>query len=770
LNESAAIGLPSRPSEEMAVMPRSNSALLIASDSDTLRDDLRCCFGGSAYDIRVVDGPSDVVHAKGRSSGALILDSALTSARAGCPWRQVALYARSTGLQVLAAVTETERARVPGHVAEWAQDFIVYPLDRDLARRTVDTMLGREAPRERLAGANDGLGAALGRRTFDPSGTRKLVQVLEASRMVFDQMSDAIFVFTREGQVVIANTAACRMLGYDREDVLGRSAGVLFAQMVGVPDVNDLDIRRAMTQFAVPPFSAALQAASGSTIPVSFGTSFLKDDEGNIIGILGVARDVRERVALEEQLRRKNEMLEEEVCDRVDEIRKTEAQHRVILEQVPAAIVCTDEADRIKSYNTAAAKSFGWQDDCLGSTIRDALHCKSCRADKQCNDPALSGNRWVGNCAIPLVDGTTCVMLHSCAAQHDARGALQGTVHVLSDISDPSAPRMKLLRDDCDRVQCDEGGSRSIATCNAKMKRVLDLVAAYSASGSTVLLEGESGTGKDLVAQAIHHNSRRSGGPYVVVNCANLKGHLLDSELFGHVKGAFTGAVSNKLGLIETARGGTLFIDEVGDMPLDVQAMMLRVLESNSYRRLGSTEEQTADARIIAATNKDLGKEVAAGRFREDLFYRLNVLKISLPPLRSRAEDIPLLIESFLLSGGTAKEMSPKATKLLMGYSWPGNIRELRNTVEQARVLSNGCAYITEQHIPARIRRASRAVPDEACERPADALGADRSLEDVEREHIRVVLGGVSGNRTKASRILGISRVTLLSKIKKYKL
>jgi two-component system response regulator HydG len=339
------------------------------------------------------------------------------------------------------------------------------------------------------------------------------------------------------------------------------------------------------------------------------------------------------------------------------------------------------------------------------------------------------------------------------------------------------------MRDAQGLVVCDAKGRRKIMTRSKKMRRVLERVAACANSSATVLIEGESGTGKDLIAQALHFNSDRTNRPYLVVNCATLDEHFLKSELFGHERGAFTGAATSRAGLLEVADGGTLFIDEVGDTHLDVQAMLLRVIETGSFRKMGSSSEMDVDVRIIAATNKRLEDEVAAGRFRLDLFYRLDVLRISLPPLRDRIKDVPLLAEHFLNeSRGDAgsKRFTAAAMKAMMNHSWPGNIRELRNVIEQALILSKGGHLLTERHLP---RWKSRRTPaPHLAARGTDVGGAKEGtrppagdtgdrvapLAEMEMIHIRCALETVGGNKTQAAKLLGISRVTLRKKITKY--
>jgi DNA-binding NtrC family response regulator len=298
------------------------------------------------------------------------------------------------------------------------------------------------------------------------------------------------------------------------------------------------------------------------------------------------------------------------------------------------------------------------------------------------------------------------------------------------------------------------------------MHRVVRLIEKVAPTDATVLVRGASGTGKELVARALHANSPRRDRPLVTINCAALQESLLESELFGHEKGAFTGAVQAKPGLVEVAEGGTLFIDEVAEMAPGLQAKLLRVLEDGHYRRVGGTQELHTDARVIAATNRPLEEEMTSGRFREDLYYRLNVLTVDLPPLRERREDIPELVEHFLTSrkiGPTRYQIEPEALAALTRYDWPGNVRELANVIERAQILAEG-HLITADDLPDNL---AESRPAEA---GAAAAGDPRHLREVERRHVQAVLREVESNKVRAARALGISRRALYRLISKYRL
>jgi two-component system response regulator AtoC len=301
------------------------------------------------------------------------------------------------------------------------------------------------------------------------------------------------------------------------------------------------------------------------------------------------------------------------------------------------------------------------------------------------------------------------------------------------------------------------------------MERVFRTIEKVSAHKTTVLVQGESGTGKELVAKALHAKSPRAPKTFVAVNCGAIPEALLESELFGHKRGAFTDAHADKRGLFEEADGGTIFLDEVGELPLHLQVKMLRVLQEGTIRSLGQTKDKAVDVRIIAATVRDLANEVKEGRFREDLYYRLNVLQIQVPPLRDRKEDIPMLLEHFVERnngrlGTRVRGLDPRVTKRLLAYHWPGNVRELENLIERAVVLAEG-DVLTEADLPDRVRE---PVDPVRAHLETGELSIKKAQRFVEETLIRKALEKTDGNRTAAAKILEISHRALLYKIKDY--
>jgi two-component system response regulator AtoC len=298
------------------------------------------------------------------------------------------------------------------------------------------------------------------------------------------------------------------------------------------------------------------------------------------------------------------------------------------------------------------------------------------------------------------------------------------------------------------------------------MRRVFDKIKRAAPSDSTVLLTGESGTGKELVARAIHLLSPRAGQEFVPVDCSALVETLLESELFGHVKGSFTGALQTKHGLFELANHGTFFFDEISNLSLNIQAKLLRVIQEREFMQVGSQKRIKLDIRIIASSNRDLKEAIKAGTFREDLYYRLSVIPIHLPPLRERAGDIPLLVDHFLRQYNQKGHreitgISSQALKLFLDYGWPGNVRELEHTIERIVILEDG-AVIQPEHLPSFISQRQGEFQDFADE--------DQSLEELEKRYIQFILRRTKGRRQEAARILGINRKTLSHKIEKYRL
>jgi transcriptional regulator with PAS, ATPase and Fis domain len=312
-------------------------------------------------------------------------------------------------------------------------------------------------------------------------------------------------------------------------------------------------------------------------------------------------------------------------------------------------------------------------------------------------------------------------------------------------------------------------GQHGIIGASPAMRELYSLLDRIAPSSATVLIQGENGTGKELVARAIHAGSDRSGGRFVVTNCSAFNDNLLDSELFGHKRGAFTGAVADKPGLFEIADTGTFFLDEIGDMSPSLQVKVLRVLQEGTFNRVGDTETRTVDVRIIAATNRDLAAMVASGRFRQDLFYRIHVLSVVLPALRDRHDDVPLLIDHFLSRHRRPrpKRLTPECAARMLAYPWPGNVRELENEVERLVVLAGDSPTIGADLLSPRIRHRAPTGDDA---RAMDAHSLPAAIEALERRMIGAAMRRHGGNKTRAAEELKVSRRNLIRLVQKYQL
>jgi DNA-binding NtrC family response regulator len=315
------------------------------------------------------------------------------------------------------------------------------------------------------------------------------------------------------------------------------------------------------------------------------------------------------------------------------------------------------------------------------------------------------------------------------------------------------------------RAVDEAGGLGELVGASAAMRRLYGVIERVAASDATALISGESGTGKEIVARELHRRSPRSTGPFVVVDCAAMRETLLETELFGHARGAFTDAHRSRSGLLQEASGGTLFLDEIGDLPRALQPKLLRALQERVVRPVGGDRELPIDVRIVAATNVDLEEAVEKGRFRRDLYFRLNVIPIEVPPLRARGTDVVFLAQRFIArhgvqAGKRVSGLSPAAAERLLAYSWPGNVRELQNCIERAVALAEG-ERIAVADLPESVREHHR--PD-VMQAPSDASQLV-TLQEVERRYIRRVLEAVGGHRAKAARILGLDRKTLYRKL-----
>jgi two-component system response regulator HydG len=440
-----------------------------------------------------------------------------------------------------------------------------------------------------------------------------------------------------------------------------------------------------------------------------------------------------------------------------------------VIETMMDGLMVVDPEGIIIAINKGMEQITGYSRDELIGRSCSVLDCDTCvgsRArgeDKHC-ELFKEGQVRRRKCALRRKDGRPLHVLKNAAVLKDDSGNVIGGVETLTDLTEVVAKERVISQ--LRRELGGKDGFHGILGKSAVMRRVFDLITSAAQSEAPVVIYGESGTGKELVAAAIHRLSVRRKGPFVKVNCAALNESLLESELFGHVKGAFTGADRTRIGRFEAANGGDIFLDEIGDLPLSTQVKLLRVLQEKEIEKVGDQRPVVIDVRVIAATNKNLKRLMEEERFREDLYYRIGVIPIHLPPLRERREDIPLLVEAFMnrLRLKTQKpitQIDKKALERVVGYDWPGNVRELVNVVEYAFVLCPRGEILME-HLPAHV--SGTALHGSAERRPP----ARERLAGDEKRQLLAALEKADGNKSEAARVLGISRVTLWKRLKGY--
>jgi formate hydrogenlyase transcriptional activator len=564
-------------------------------------------------------------------------------------------------------------------------------------------------------------------------------------RALAETASDLFFQVRADGRILDVNKEACRALRYTRQKLLRLS-------LEDVCDVTADALSFLMERAAKGDpitFEAVQRRQDGEAFPVEVRAGALR--RGGKIQLVLLARDVTERRRAQVELR-----------EREDQLAR-------ILEAAMDAIIVVDSRFSVHLCNPAAHRIFGCPaeavgnrpfDQFLSSVAKDVLteHMREAanggKLDRHIQaDAGLSGLR---------ADGTEFPFEATISGTEP--GSRQRFVIILRDVSERIQAEKQIRKLSRERVYLREvvelhpGG---LIGASEPMRKVFKDIQTVAPTDYTVLIAGETGTGKELVARAVHQASKRNPGVLVAVNCAALPPSLVETELFGHERGAFTGALSRRVGRFELADGGTIFLDEISATSLDIQTKLLRVLQEGEFERVGGARTIPVDVRVIAATNRDLLQAVEAGAFRSDLFYRLNVFPIRLPPLRDRMEDIPLLVRHFAARcgpkvGKRIDTVSRKALDSLMDYEWPGNVRELQNVVERAVILSPGSELVLGDWHP------DGALPCRTMAR--------RTLDEVQREHILKVLGDtggrVSGERG-AARVLGLKPTTLESRMKK---
>ncbi len=427
-----------------------------------------------------------------------------------------------------------------------------------------------------------------------------------------------------------------------------------------------------------------------------------------------------------------------------------------ILDSISDGVFTVDLDWRITSFNRAAEEITGVaRSEAIGRRCSEVFRSSMCGADCGLQQTLKTGRPIIGKSGYIInVEGNRIPISISTAVLRDHGKRVIGGAETFRDLSEVDALRREL-----------EGRFRvgDLASRSPLMQRVFGVLPAIAASPSTVLILGETGTGKDLMARTVHSLSPRRGGAFVAVSCGALPDTLLESELFGYKTGAFTGANKDKPGRFALARGGTLFLDEIGEVSPAVQVKLLRVLQDRAYEPLGATRSETADVRVIVGTNKDLAEQMRKGTFREDLYYRINVIRVELPPLRRRKEDIPLLVEQFVerfnrVQRKSVRGIAPEALSLMMAYDWPGNVRELENCIERSFILCNE-GFIEIAHLPEELTACGTSLASSSDIRTAHEL--------IDAQSIRTSLERNRYNRLAAARELGIHKTTLFRRVKK---
>lgn len=444
---------------------------------------------------------------------------------------------------------------------------------------------------------------------------------------------------------------------------------------------------------------------------------------------------------------------------------------RPIIEAVQDGILIVDDTGVILAANQTAQLMTGYSEQELAGQSCRILNCTGCNIVGKGR-----GKQWCGLFSEGMVKEKKCMIttsrhrhlpiVKSATVLFDDDGKIAGAVETLKDISENINYRNELAS--IKRMYHIDDGFHGIIGRTPVMQNLYEHVQSVAPLDTPVMILGESGTGKEMIAKALHETGSRASRPFIKVNCAALSENILESELFGHVKGAYTGADSDRIGRFEAAHKGTIFLDEIGDIPLSVQVKLLRVLEEKMIQRVGSNTSIPIDVRIVTATNKDLEKLIEMGRFREDLFFRINVFPITCPPLRLRKDDITLLIQHFISvhakkTGKNILGFSPHAMRLMVAYPWPGNIRELRNSVEYAFVLARGKS-INPEHLPEKIL-GNASSEDNGMQQDVDLTVP---VGNSERQALMEALQKTDGNQTKAAELLGISRITVWKRMKKY--
>jgi PAS domain S-box-containing protein len=565
----------------------------------------------------------------------------------------------------------------------------------------------------------------------------QMLRLLNAS---VQQAREAILITTAEldepgPAVIFVNPAFTEMTGYSRSEILGKTPRILQGPRTDRAMLKRL--RETLSQGGNYSAETINYGKDGREYVVAWDISPVRDERGRIVQYLSIQRDVTERKKVEAKL-----------AELLAEVQKSRNDLSSILNELRLGTAMTDEKGRLVFLNGIARQLLGRRSaDAYGQAWDEVFllddEDRNALRELQQRPQQERGKLPVH---LDLDDGRRTWL--EVEVKDDPRDA-RGKIFLLYDVTEVHDLRLLLN---------ERAGFHDLLGKSNAMQRVYQQIRDVARVDATVLIEGETGTGKELVARAIHSSSHRKDKPFIAVNCAGLTDSLLGSQLFGHKRGSFTGAVEDHQGLFEAANGGTLFLDEIGDIPMTVQNQLLRVLQEREIVRLGESKPRKIDVRMLAATHRMLSDEVAKGSFRSDLLYRIRVARILLPPLRQRREDIPLLATSFFAQFATAddkpvKELSLDALRLLSEYDWPGNVRELKSAIEYA-VIGCNSSVIQEDDLPPEVHPSLDSLNEISSDSGAD-----------EEARLQQALDRAGGNRAQAARLLGISRATFYRRL-----
>jgi PAS domain S-box-containing protein len=628
----------------------------------------------------------------------------------------------------------------------------------------------------------------------------------ELYRTLVKTSPDSIVVHELDTRILEVSQRTLELYGYNSaKELIGRDSLELIAA-VDREKAKEIH-KKIMQQGFVRNMELRMLKKDGTEFIGEINSSLVKDEHGNAKALIGSTRDITDRKRAEEELRKYRDELEELVKQRTEELEiankqlKRELAERKKAEQAleeskemyktlletsfdGIALHKVDAEAEVLETSSETVKQLGFDsvDDLIGKSGYIAIAAEDREKAKKIRQKILEKG-FVRNeeLIFQRKDGTRFFAEINVSIIRDSSGRATTLIGATKDITERKNMEKKLkeyserleqlLKERTRELKVTQKEVKNLRSqiqkrqryaeiigSSDKILRVIEMINQIAHTNSTVIILGETGSGKDLVARAIHYNSSRKDGPFLSINCAALPEQLIESELFGYVKGAFTGATQDKKGLFEDANKGTIFLNEIGDIPQRLQGKLLDAIENQKIRRLGQSKNISVDVRIIAATNKDLREAVKNGSFRQDLFYRLNVFPIKLPSLRERKEDIPLLVKYFLdkissLMEKDAMQISPQAMEMLCNYNYPGNVRELYNIVQRAIIIAEGTILLLE-HLPEELK-VTRAIP------------LPDSLADMERRTIEATIQQCKGNLTHAARKLGINRTTLWRKMKK---